>query len=126
MTSTTLLFRQVNPSWVQQGRITSQTFNPTPKDKEELSVYDGDQITAETSWEHYTSRLGFQSVGVVAVMVDECTNHGLQAKPDPTPFPEHVLIDFTGLSGNQKEKKAKSLRVIAQNRGWQYQVETAS
>lgn len=126
MTSDTLLFRQVNPYWMQQDRITSQTFKPTPKDKEKLSAYDGDQVTAEESWEHYTRRLGFQSVGVVAVTVDECAKQELQAIPDPTPFPAHVFIDFSGLSGNQKIMKAKSLRVIAQNRGWQYQAETDS
>ena len=126
MTSDTLLFRQVHPSWTQQGRITSQTFSPTPKDKEKLSVYDGDQITAKASWEHYTDTLQFDSAGAMAVTVGECATQRLSADPDPQPFPEHVLIDFTGLTGNQKTKKAKRLKAIAQNRGWQYQAEDAS
>ena len=57
MTPATLLLRQVNPSWIKNGRITSQVFKPTPKDAGCLSVYDGDQITAEASWRHYTIEL---------------------------------------------------------------------
>lgn len=125
MTSTTLLFRQVNPSWVQQGRITSQTFTPTPKDQGRLSVYDGGQIDAKMSWEHYTCTLGFQSAGVVAITVDECTNQGLQAIPDTMHYPEHVIIDFTGITGNQRRKIAQYLTAAAKTRGWKYQAETA-
>ena len=47
MTGTTLLLRQIHPSFVQDGRVTSQAFRPTPKDESLLSVYDGDQITPE-------------------------------------------------------------------------------
>ena len=47
------LHRQVHPSWVQEGRITSQAFSPTPKDAGLLSVYDGKQIAAEGSFNHY-------------------------------------------------------------------------
>jgi len=36
----TLLHRQVNPAFVQSGRVTSQAFKPTPKDQGLLSVYD--------------------------------------------------------------------------------------
>ena len=120
MTPATLLFRQVNPSWIKNGRITSQVFKPTPKDKGCLSVYDGDQITAEASWRHYTIELEYQSVGVVAVTVCECKEHDLYVKHDPEPFPEHVVIKFTG---SQIEKKAKRLKEAAETRGWQYEVD---
>jgi hypothetical protein len=123
MTDGTLLFRQVNPSWVQAGRITSQVFKPTPKDKNRLSVYDGDRITAEESWRHYTGPQGFSSVGVVAVTVGECKSHDLPAEPDPLPFPEHVVICFDGCSGTQIEKKARHLKKAAETRGWLYRVE---
>lgn len=125
MTNSTLLLRQVNPSWVQSGRITSQVFKPTPKDNNQLSVYDGDRVTAEKSWRHYTGELGFSSVGVVAVTVDECQSQSLPAKADPLPrFPEHVVIDFSGCSGTQTEKKARHLKMAAEERGWQYEVST--
>lgn len=64
MNPTTLLYRQVNPSWIQSGRVTSQAFKPTPKDERRLSVYDGDLITPADAWRHYTESLGFSSVGV--------------------------------------------------------------
>lgn len=123
MTPATLLFRQVNPSWVRNGRITSQVFKPTPKDKGYLSTYNGDQITAEASWRHYTIELEYQSVGIVAVTVCECKKHDLGVKRDPDPFPEHVVIKFKGYSRSQIEKKAKHLKEAAEMRGWQYKVD---
>src|SRR3990172_10319534 len=101
MTPDTLLLRQVNPSWIQQGHISSQVFRPTSKDNKKLSVYDGDQISPEKSWEHYTKTLGYASAGVVAVSLTQCNGHGLRVRSDPHPFPEHVIIDFIGLSENQ-------------------------
>ena len=86
-----------------------------------LSTYDGDQITAERAWIHFTTILQFHSVGSYAVSVHECGEIELPVKPDPEPFPEHVLIDFNSYSGNQIEKKAKKLKVYAEARGWQYQ-----
>ena len=50
MTQNSLPFRQVNPRFVREGRITSQVFRPTPKDKKLLSVYDGDLITARDAY----------------------------------------------------------------------------
>ena len=123
MTDNTLLHRQVHPSWVQQGRITSQAFRPTPKDQQRLSVYDGDQISPEAAWTHYTDTLGFDSTGVMSVSVAECAAQELPAAADPTPFPEHVLIDFSGLAENRIKAKAKLLKAAAEVRGWQYQAE---
>jgi len=122
MNADTLLHRQVHPSWAQQDRVTSQVFRPTPKDEKRLSVYDGDQITAEAAWNHYTNDLGHVSAGVLAVTVAECVTQQLPVVPDPAPFPEHVLIDFTGLAESEIKQKAKHLRGAAQRRGWQYRV----
>jgi hypothetical protein len=115
----TLLHRQINPAWIQNERVTSQAFKPTPKDGNELSVYDGDLISAEGSWQHFTEQ-GMKSVGVLAVSVTEAQACGVNARPDPEPFPEHAVIDFTGLSSNQVEKAAKKLRNLATERGWQF------
>jgi hypothetical protein len=90
----TLLHRQVNPSWVQNERVTSQAFKPTPKDGNELSVYNGDLISAEASWHHFTGR-GMKSVGVLSVTVAEAEASDTRPRPDPEPFPEHAVIDFT-------------------------------
>ena len=72
MTPTTFLLRQVNPNWVREGRITSQVFRPMPKDKGQLSVYDGDQMTPQQAYAHYTQQLALNSVGIMAVTVAEC------------------------------------------------------
>jgi hypothetical protein len=101
--------------------VTSQLFSPTPKDQKKLSVYDGDQISAENAWKHYDGALGFNSVGVMAVSVGECETHSLPAVADPAPFPEHVVIDFSAFAGNQIKSKAKKLQMAAISRGWLFQ-----
>jgi hypothetical protein len=123
MTDETLLLRQVNPSWIQLDRVTSQVFRPTPKDEKRLSVYDGDQISAAGSWRHFTEVLGYASVGVLAVTQGECLQLALAVRADPTPFPEHAVIDFTGFDEGQIKKKSKQLRAAAMARDWQYQAE---
>ena len=126
MTNETPLLRQIHPDWFQQGRLTSQAFRPFPKDKNRLSVYDGDLITSENSWTHFTVELQYVSIGVMAVTVEECLLHGLPALPDPKPFPSHAIIDFTGLGRNQVEKKAKRLRDAAVKRDWLFRAEDAA
>ena len=118
MNDETLLLRQVNPAWVQEGHITSQAFRPTPKDKKQLSVYDGNLITAENAWRHFTHTLGHSSIGVMAVTVSECEGQELTVRPDPEPFPEHAVIDFGEFAENQIKTKAKHLKVAAELRGW--------
>lgn len=120
MNSDTLLHRQVHPSWVQQGRVTSQVFRPTPKDSGRVSVYNGALINAKAAWEHFTSILGFASIGCVAVTVAECEQFDLMAEADGTPFPEHASINFAGHSKSQILKRADRLAVAAATRGWQY------
>ena len=120
MNRNTLLFRQVSPTWIQNGYPTSQAFKPAAKDKGYLSVYDGDMITAEESWLHHTHELGLVSVGVVAVSCDECAAQALPVTPDPEPFPSHVTIDFNGHTRAQIRIKAKQLSTFANKRDWQY------
>lgn len=120
MNAGTLLHRQVHPSWVQEGRVSSQVFKPTSKDEHCLSVYDGDQIDAESAWRHYVNTLNLESIGVLAVTVWECEILELTVVPDPDAFPEHVCIDFRGLTNRQIEKKAKTLNLTARSRGWQF------
>ncbi len=123
MNKTTLLYRQIHPSWLQGDRVTSQAFKPTPKDKKKLSLYDGDMVSAEESWKHFTAKKGLASIGCLAVTVDECSNQDLEVKSDPDAFPAHVLVNFETHSGKQIERKAKNLRYSALERGWQYYVQ---
>lgn len=120
MNSNTLLHRQVHPNWIMEGRATSQTFTPTPKDENRLSVHDGDRISAESAWELYT-RQGFRSYGVLAVTKGECDLCDLGVVPDPLPeSPEHILIDFTGKSRNRAKRVAQRLTRMASARGWMF------
>ena len=75
MQAETLLLRQVHPSFVQDGRPSSQAFVPTKKDDFKLSVYNGDKTEPERSWKHYTTELKRESAGVIAVtspIIPEC------------------------------------------------------
>ena len=120
MNDDTLLHRQVHPAWVKDNRATSQTFRPTPKDKDMLSVHDGDRIDAESAWLRYT-RQGWLSYGVVAVKQGECTRHGLGVIPDPQPeSPEHALIDCTALSRSRMRQVARRMTQMANERSWQF------
>ena len=84
-------------------------------------MYDGDQITEERSWKHYTETFGYLSVGVVSVTPRECDREQLEATPDPLPsFHEHILIKFGSLSKTKVKKKAQRLRDAAMKRGWRF------
>ncbi|HET7228718.1 MAG TPA: hypothetical protein VFJ16_01815 [Longimicrobium sp.] len=126
MTGDTLLLRQIHPTFVQQGRVTSQAFRPTPKDENRLSVYDGDMIQPEPAWQHYTMSLGFSSIGVMAVSHAECGALDLPVEPDPEPFPEHAVINFSALQKNEIEKRAKKLRTHAEARDWLFRYVTTA
>jgi len=119
-TDNSLLHRQIHPDWVQDSRPTSQAFRPAPKDDNLLSVYDGDLITAERAWSHYTGTLARQSFGVCSLTVAECSQVSLPVRPDPKYFAEHVIIDFNGVGRKEQERRAKILSRCAKARGWQY------
>ena len=121
MNGSTPLLRQIHPSFVKLGRITSQAFRPTPKDEHKLSVYDGDLITPAAAWQHYRTR-NLESAGVLAVTVGECQNEDLPVRSSPEHFLEHAEIDYTGLSSNECERKGKKLKGAAEARGWLHQV----
>jgi hypothetical protein len=123
LTEDTRLLRQINPAFLQQGQPSSQAFRPTPKDRGLLSAYDGDLITPEASWRHYTDQLGLSSCGVLALTVAECMALDLPVRPDPDPFPEHAVVDFTAFTAGQTERLSKKLRDRAAERGWLYLAE---
>lgn len=120
MTPDTLLLRQIHPSFVHDGRVTSQAFRPTPKDECHLSVDNGDRVGAEAAWRRFTGDAACQSAGVQAVSQAECEAQSLTVIEDGKPHSEHCSIDFTAIERKDIERKAKLLREQAAKRGWLY------
>ena len=119
MQPTTLLLRQIHPNWLKEdGHILSLAFRPFPKDGGLLSVYDGDLIAPESSWGHYTQKLGHASTGVWAVTVREAESCNLSARSDTEGhFPEHAVIDFTAQGASEQKANSKILAANAEERG---------
>ena len=84
-----------------------------------LSVYDGELITPEGSYTHWTGTLGNRSAGVWGVSVAEVVGKDLSATSDPLGNnPAHALIDFgTYTSNSALRRKAKELLEAAMDRG---------
>lgn len=120
MNDNTIVYRQIHPTFVQAGFPTSQAFRPTPKDECLLSVYDGDLISSEKAWGHYTGELGLASVGVMGLTVSECAAESLPVRSDPVRFPEHAVIDFASLTDKECRNKSKRLQSKAIKRDWLY------
>ncbi|MBF0178399.1 MAG: hypothetical protein HQM03_00070 [Magnetococcales bacterium] len=125
MKDETVLLRQIHPNFVQGGRVISSAFSPTPKDKKLLSTYNGDLIKPENAWVYHNRRPNCSSMGIMGITVGECRSLSLPTRPDPTPYPEHAVIDFSDFTNGETKAKAKLLRDMAVERGWLYQA-TAS
>jgi hypothetical protein len=121
MNKSQLLFRQIHPSFIQKGMITSQAFVPTPKDELKLSCYNGNMISAEDAFRHFTEKLNQTSSGVLGVSFEECLSVDLTPVADADPFPEHAHIPFHNLSSGSIRKIGQKLRDYAINRGWLFQ-----
>lgn len=120
MTPETRLLRQIHPSFIQSGRVTSQAFRPTPKDDFFLSVDNGDNVCPEQSWRRFTSNPACRSSGVLAIIRMECTEQELPVIEDGHPHPEHCSIDYSAFDKRAIEKRSKLLRSRAADRGWLY------
>lgn len=121
MTVSTLLFRQIHPTQVQNGFASSYNFRPTESDDGLMSVYNGDMIDAENAWKHRTETLGKKSCGTTGLSVEECNAEGLPPRSDPEPFPEHAVVDFNPVNADLWRSKSKRLHAKATARGWLYQ-----
>ena len=112
------LLRQVHPSFLKDGKLSSQALFPFPKDKGKLSVYDERLISPAISFMHYTQKLGLNSAGVWGVSSMEVIETGLVHEPDPLPdSPAHALIDFGIATEKEYRKLAKRLKIFAEIRG---------
>ncbi len=116
-----LLHRQVHPSFLRDGRPTSQAFGPTPKDEGGLSVSRHSRATPEVAYRRHTEQKALKSAGVWSIKVGECNHLELEAYDDALPDDDaHALVDFRGLSKGIVEKKAKQLAELARQRGRLY------
>lgn len=116
-----VLYRQVHPSWLDDGVPTSQAFTPTPKDKGELSIARGSLTTPEGAYKHYTTVLELASAGTWAVTVGEATDAQLESLSDPLHNdPAHGFVDFRGLSKNEAKRRGMRLAASARARGRLY------
>lgn len=114
MNPQSLLLRQVHPNFMPDGQLSSQAFLPFPKDRGGLSVYDGELVSANDSFLHYTKTLGLASAGVWGVSNEEVTATGLISQPDSlSDSPAHALIIFANKPEKEWRKLAKKLRVCA-------------
>ena len=122
---TELLLRQVHPSFVRDGRVGSQAFRPTAKDKRLLSVARGSMTSAEEAFKLHTDCLRLASAGTWGVAVGECTALGLPTRSDPVeeepcPDPAHAIVDFSELSNSKIEAQGARLARHANDRGRLY------
>lgn len=122
LTNTTeLLYRQVHPRFVDEGRVSSQAFTPSEKDNGRLSVSQSTKTTPESAYHFFTETRKLQSVGVWAVSVEEADSLELPVFSDPLPDdPSHAVIDFNKHSTTAKRKLGSRLAEFARNRGVQF------
>jgi hypothetical protein len=132
--TTEMLYRQVHPSWVRDGRPSSQAFTPTKKDADNLSVDRSTLISAEDAFTLHVQGRRLESAGTWAVTVEECENLTLgcfssptTSPPDIVDDPAHANIDFSGLpSRGRKEAAGALLAKFAVTRGCAYLSSPAS
>jgi hypothetical protein len=104
------------------GKVHQPNIFANPKRRRLAIRYDGHQMDAQQSYVHYTTSLSLKSVGVVSVDSGQVSEVDLTWRPDPTPFPEHAVIDFSSLvSPSRMKAKASALAEKARIRGWTHQ-----
>lgn len=122
-----LLWRNAHPDWIENGKLTSQAFRPTPKDQNKLSSARASKVSVENNFKEFTGDFGLASIGVWAVSVGEAGAEDIQAIYDehspstPTPcLTGHTSLDFAEISNNRAKRIGSRLRDQAEKRGVQY------
>jgi hypothetical protein len=122
-----VLFRNIHPSWIQDGKPTSQAFRPTLKDEGRLSLDRGSMTTAQDSFRLHTCAKGLQAEAVYGVSVDEFLNENIECFDDPIEGGAytvenlcHCIADFRPHGGSKPETISKKLKKKAIARGSLY------
>ena len=119
MDKLTILLRQIHPCFFKKGKILQGAFDPY--DHDNISVYDGSQISPEAAFTHYKDVFNLASIGVAGVSVDECEQTNLTVTPTPSPKnPAHCLIDFNDIPLRERQFKVMRLCLLANQRGLLY------
>jgi hypothetical protein len=118
-----VLFRQIHPSFMVNGHPSSQSFQPTDKDANKLSVDRSTITNAAGAFTLYAGN-GHKSVGVYGLSVGEFSEHDLPCVPDPLDAtdgqmanPAHAYADYSQHGTNKQKTIAKRLKHKAQARG---------
>lgn len=118
-----VLFRQVHPSFIDEGHPSSQTFTPTPKDDGKLSVDRSSLTTAADSHALFVGD-GNASDAVYGLTVAEFSREALACVSDPleaaekhSANPAHAYADYTAHKASAQKAKAKRLKLKAIARG---------
>jgi hypothetical protein len=117
-----LLFRQIHPSFFENGLPSSQAFRPTKKDNNKLSVDRSSLTTAKAAFELFVES-GYESAAVYGLKVGEFAAERLPSYPDPLKAdgkpanPAHAFADFSAFGTNQQKNIAKRLRTKATGKG---------
>jgi|SRR5215213_6793965 len=115
-----ILHRNAHPTFVIDGRVSSQLFLLKLSDQGQLSTQQNEKAEPASAYQRYTAR-GFQSCGIWSVTVDECLELDLNAYDDPLDDDDsHAVIDLTVCGISQAKKIADKLANKARIRGCQY------
>ena len=128
MQDQTLLHRQVNPSFLdKEGRPSRQAFLLFPKDKGQLSLYNGDKWLAEEAFVHYTESLRFASLGCLSITPEEIATTKaelglckLEPFEDNGPFDGHVSVDQSHLTAKEQKASRALMLKHALVRDWTF------
>jgi len=112
-----VLFRQIHPTYYQNGVPSKSRFMPQPNDNGFMSVDRGKLTTAAASHAAYLAA-GKQSAAVFGISVGEFASETLPCAEDPVEAtdekpanPAHALVDYT--SFDEKTRRLISIRLWA-------------
>jgi hypothetical protein len=124
-----VFLRQVHPSWLPDGVLTSAAFKPSSKDNKLLSTLHG-SVGAEEAHRRWVDQPDRVSAGTWGVTVGEVDNTSFTRTLDQQTVslaalddaeqrsePDHVSIDFRNLSKEQRGQAARKLKDHAAARG---------
>lgn len=118
-----VLFRQIHPSFLQDGEPSSDRFRPSERDEGKLSLDRSSITTAGESHSLYTDN-GNSSAAVFGVAVGEFRAQSVECESDPLPEegklkanPAHALADFAPHDLKKQKTIAKRLKRDAIARG---------